>query len=181
MGQYEQSKSEARHSYNYKIDGKDFLRIQMSKFFQDQDEAARHKANAESYGTDLKAWGKGLRDRLSASGYSPSQDYYESSLYSYIKGYIDEGNRQISLSITIGMLTEQALEIFYGINDKTYDPKKYGEPSRKEFAKAYLDDFLYAVGLNDGQGIIEFDDLPGIIRKNEAYNQGYNAAHKKKK
>lgn len=181
MGQYEQSNSEARHTYKNKFGGKDFLSIQMSKFFQEQDQEERFKENAKKYGTDLNAWGKGVRDRLSASAYSPSRDYHESSLYSYIKGYIEEGNRQIGLSITIGMVTEQALEAFYGVSDKNYDPEKYGHPSRKDFAKIHLDDFLYAVGFNDGQGFIEIEELPEIIRENESYIQGYNDSHKRTK
>lgn len=182
MGQYEQSNSEARHNHKSSdVTASEYLRRELTKIKAEKEREQRHQKNIENHGTDPNAWKKGVKDRLSASAYFPSKDYYESSLYSYVKGYIEEGNRQIGLSITIGMVTEQALEAFYGVSDKNYDPEKYGHPSRKDFAKIHLDDFLYAVGFNDGQGFIEIEDLPEIIKENESYIQGYNDSHKRTK
>lgn len=158
-----------RINYSPKVERKEWSRGTMESIAREQNNEKNYRKNVEIHGTNSIAREKGLRDRLSASEYSPSKDYPESSLYSYERGYIDEGDRQIWLSIVNGIMTERATEAFLNINDNSN-----GSEERKRIGTEELKKFLYKIGYNDGiQGIIDFDKLKDEIKTNEAYKNGF--------
>lgn len=180
MGQYEQSSSEARHNPKpTEMTPVEYLRRELKLIEAEESRKKAHDEHQRKYGSKVKPWEIGIRDRLSASPYLPEEDYSEAERDSYEKGYINEGTRQIYISVTGETMTERASFAFYNLNDNNYDPEKYDFSSRKEFGSEYLDDFLYAVGYNDGlEGIINFYELPIEIQNNKSYKEGFFATYK---
>ena len=182
MADYEHTRSEGGFYNNLKTGHRE-RSVRMTNFVSAVNkkkiiDEENRKRNEKEYGRDITSYGRGRDDRLAGRPLNSFKCDNEDSQMSYYKGYVYGGNKQLKMTAE-NRMTELATLAYYGFGDKDYDAKKYGFPTRKEFASSKTPEYLYVMGYCDAtHGIIEFGILPEEVRTNPNYILGWNDALK---
>lgn len=184
MADYEHTRSEGGFKASFKTGGGISTKplSYVNAIFSTKESEKYKKENTDKnekeYGRDITSYGRGRDDRLAGRPLNSFKCDNEDSQMSYYKGYVYGGNKQLKMTAE-NRMTELATLAYYGFGDKDYDEKKYGFPTRKEFASSKTPEYLYVMGYCDAtHGIIEFGILPEEVRTNPNYILGWNDALK---